>query len=170
MWPRLSTLYSPLRLCAFETELRVKHRKYAPDVINCQFRKFAVAPLWPVHFLSPDRTVWNTTRWVVSGTNKSESGLSRLLQWLDTVYSSESRADSATWYSAACKVKFRSRMAFCQPVFGIASRRHLRFISRRLHGCTTLPLSISSDGRSWSRGESDGPIAPYTIKCYGFCN
>ena len=26
-----------------------------PDVINCQFHKFAVAPLRPVHFLSPDQ-------------------------------------------------------------------------------------------------------------------
>jgi len=26
-----------------------------PDVINCQFREFAVAPLGPVHFLSPDQ-------------------------------------------------------------------------------------------------------------------
>jgi len=26
-----------------------------PDVINCQFREFAVAPLRPVHFLSPDQ-------------------------------------------------------------------------------------------------------------------
>jgi len=26
-----------------------------PDVINCQFREFAVAFLGPVHFLSPDK-------------------------------------------------------------------------------------------------------------------
>ena len=26
-----------------------------PDVINCQFREFATAPLGPVHFLSPDQ-------------------------------------------------------------------------------------------------------------------
>jgi len=26
-----------------------------PDVINCQFREFAVAPLGSVHFLSPDQ-------------------------------------------------------------------------------------------------------------------
>jgi len=26
-----------------------------PDVINCEFREFAVAPLRPVHFLLPDQ-------------------------------------------------------------------------------------------------------------------
>ena len=26
-----------------------------PDVINCQFREFAIASLGPVHFLSPDQ-------------------------------------------------------------------------------------------------------------------
>jgi len=26
-----------------------------PNVINCQFRKFAAAPLGPFHFLSPDQ-------------------------------------------------------------------------------------------------------------------
>ena len=26
-----------------------------PDVINCQFREFAAAPLGPVHLLSPDQ-------------------------------------------------------------------------------------------------------------------
>ena len=31
-----------------------------PDVINCQFHKFAVAPLGPVHFHVAGPTVWNS--------------------------------------------------------------------------------------------------------------
>ena len=90
-------------------------------------RQVAVAPLGPVHVLSPGRQS-AIRRWVVSGTNKFDRGLSRRLQWLNTSRVQTRRHDIRLY----ARSKLRSWMAFCQPAFGIASLRHLRSISRRL--------------------------------------
>jgi len=45
---------SPTNVCQ-SPKLLVASTCDLPDVINCQFREFAAAPLGPVHFLSPDQ-------------------------------------------------------------------------------------------------------------------
>jgi len=45
---------SPTTMCQ-SLKLRVASTCDLPDVINCQFREFAEAPMGPVHFLSPDQ-------------------------------------------------------------------------------------------------------------------
>ena len=45
---------SPTTVCQ-SLKLLVASTCDLPDVINCQFREFTTARLWPVHFLSPDQ-------------------------------------------------------------------------------------------------------------------